>query len=178
MPRQRHGRAIRIRSGRMADLDDLIALEAGLFTVDRLSRRSFVRLLGASSAILLVAECRGGFAGYVLVLIRSGSRVARLYSIGVARSFSGRGIGAALLKAAERAAFRRGADVMRLEVQTGNAVAIRRYERSGYRCTGRAAAYYEDGGDALRYEKRIRPLAANWPHRPSSPLAKGRTRIM
>ena len=36
-----------------------------------------------------------------------------------------------------------------------NQAAIARYRKSGYREFGRHAAYYEDGGDALRFEKRL-----------------------
>ena len=42
---------------------------------------------------------------------------------------------------------------MRLEVQPGNRAAIARYEKSGYRRTGVLRGYYNDGSDALRYEK-------------------------
>ena len=38
-----------------------------------------------------------------------------------------------------------------------NHAAISRYRKSGYREFGRHAAYYEDGGDALRFEKQLVP---------------------
>jgi len=42
---------------------------------------------------------------------------------------------------------------MRLEVQEHNTRAIARYEKSGYRLFGRQHAYYDNGDDALRFEK-------------------------
>ena len=42
---------------------------------------------------------------------------------------------------------------MRLEVHEHNTRAIGRYEKSGYRLFGRLHRYYDDGGDALRFEK-------------------------
>ena len=63
------------------------------------------------------------------------------------------GIGIALLKGGEQAARKRRTTLMRLEVQSGNRAAIARYEKSGYRRTGRLSGYYNDGSDALRYEK-------------------------
>jgi len=91
-----------------------------------------------------------------VVLFRKGATVARLYSIAVAPPMCGKGVAVALLTAAERAAKRRKCRCMRLEVHQSNKVAIARYRKSGYRQFGRHRSYYEDGGDALRFEK---PLA-------------------
>jgi hypothetical protein len=65
-----------------------------------------------------------------------------------------------LLDAAERAALARGSTRMRLEVHPANHVAISRYRKHGYREFGRHHRYYEDGADALRFEKRLMPDAA------------------
>ncbi len=144
---------VRIRKGRLADIDALLVLEQSVFTVDHLSRRSFRNFLTSPYSVLLVADEGGGISGYVHVLFRPRSRAARLYSIGVAARAAGRGIGIALLKAGEQAARKRRTTLMRLEVQSGNRAAIARYEKSGYRRTGRLSGYYNDGSDALRYEK-------------------------
>jgi ribosomal-protein-alanine N-acetyltransferase len=47
---------------------------------------------------------------------------------------------------------------MRLEVRQDNSAAIRLYERLGYRRFAARQGYYEDGEDAWRYEKKLRPL--------------------
>ena len=88
-----------------------------------------------------------------MVLFRRGAKVARLYSIAVVPQLSGRGVGAMLIDAAESAAAGRHCACMRLEVHQRNVAAIARYRKSGYREFGRHAAYYEDGGAALRFEK-------------------------
>src|SRR5437868_12266160 len=75
---------IRIRPGRLKDLDALIAFEAATFSVDLLSRRSFRHFLTSPQIWLAVAEREGRFVGYALVLFRPNSAKARLYSIGVA----------------------------------------------------------------------------------------------
>jgi ribosomal protein S18 acetylase RimI-like enzyme len=95
----------------------------------------------------------GAIAGYVHILFRPKSKAARLYSIGVAANAAGRGVGIALLQAGEQAARKRRAGIMRLEVQPANLGAIARYEKSGYSRTGVLPGYYNDGSDALRYEK-------------------------
>jgi ribosomal protein S18 acetylase RimI-like enzyme len=151
---------ILVRRGASGDIDDLLDLEAGAFTTDHLSRKSFRRFVCAPNADLLVAERGGVLCGYILVLFRSNSAVARLYSIAVAPRLMGRGLGQTLLAATEAAARSRNCRAVRLEVAVHNAGAIRVYEKAGYCLRGRAACYYEDGGDALRYEKMLVPPAS------------------
>lgn len=145
----------KIRSGHMRDLDALVALENAVFTADILSRRSFRHFLTSPKSSLIVAEDSGKLAGYALVLYPAHSKLARLYSIAVAPHIASRGIGPLLLAAAEAAAARRRRRAMRLEVHEHNTRAIGRYEKSGYRLFGRHRRYYDDGGDALRFEKQL-----------------------
>lgn len=148
-------REIRIRRAFAADLDALVALENASFAVERMSARQWRSHLDSRSAEVLVAVRERRIAGAAVLFFRRGSRVARLYSIAVAASDRGRGIGERLLAAVESGARRRGCRVLRLEVRADNASAQRLYERTGYRRFGLRAAYYEDGHDALRYEKRL-----------------------
>jgi ribosomal protein S18 acetylase RimI-like enzyme len=147
----------KLRPGRLRDIDALVALENAVFTTDTLSRRSFHHFLTSATNSLIVAEDSGKLAGYALVLYPARSKLARLYSIAVAPHITSRGIGPLLLAAAEAAAARRRRRAMRLEVHEHNTRAIGRYEKSGYRLFGRLRRYYDDGGDALRFEK---PLGA------------------
>jgi ribosomal protein S18 acetylase RimI-like enzyme len=146
---------VRLRPGKPADLAALLALESRVFLTDRISGRSYRRFLSSPDADLLVAEQGSDLAGYALVLYRRGSAVARLYSLAVAPELAGRGIGSALLAAAEAAAIRRQCSSLRLEVHPDNPAALSLYRRAGYRQFGRHEAYYEDGSDALRFEKPI-----------------------
>ncbi len=136
-----------------ADLPALLQLEERTFEQDRLSARSFRRLILAASAELLVADGKGALLGYALLLYRQGSGVARLYSLAISSQARGQGLGGGLLEQAEWHAASRGCAVLRLEVRIDNAVAIGLYERRGYRRFGRIASYYADGADAWRYEK-------------------------
>ncbi|HKG00191.1 MAG TPA: ribosomal protein S18-alanine N-acetyltransferase [Xanthobacteraceae bacterium] len=146
-----------VRPARVSDLDALVALENEVFSTDRISRRSFRRFLASRNAALVVAEIDGRLAGYALVLFRSSTGVARLYSIAVAPQVGGRRVGTTLLKAAEDAALERGAARLRLEVREANDAAVGLYRKLGYRQFGRHAHYYEDRGHALRFEKRLSP---------------------
>jgi ribosomal protein S18 acetylase RimI-like enzyme len=153
---------VRVRAATPADLDALDALEQRVFATDRISRRSLRRFLASPTAAVLVADThhdgQPAFAGTAIVLFRPRSLAARLYSIAVAPHLGGRGVGVMLLAAAEDAAIARGALAIRLEVHTTNHAAISRYRKSGYREFGRLRHYYEDGGDALRFEKRLTPV--------------------
>jgi ribosomal protein S18 acetylase RimI-like enzyme len=154
-PAARPSPKLKVRRGRRRDLDALLALERAVFTMDVLSRRSFRRFLAARGASVIVAEEAGKLAGYVLVLYPARSKHARLYSIAVAPHVGRRGVGPLLLAASETAARRRGRRTMRLEVHEHNGRAIARYEKSGYRLFGRHRHYYDDRGDALRFEKTL-----------------------
>ena len=80
-----------------ADLPALEQLENAAFSSDRISRRSWGRLLLSRSARVLV--CRSGHAldGACVVLRREGSSVARLYSIAVAPAMQRAGVASGLL---------------------------------------------------------------------------------
>jgi ribosomal protein S18 acetylase RimI-like enzyme len=147
--------AIRIRPAEPGDLDALIDLEHRVFASDRLSRRSLRHFLQSRTAQVIVADDGGRLAGAAVVLFRPASSVGRLYSIAVAPDRAGRGIGTMLLAAVDEAALARDCTAIRLEVHTTNDAAISRYRKSGYREFGRYAQYYDDGGDALRFEKRL-----------------------
>src|SRR5215468_7172471 len=146
---------VRVRKAERADLDALIELEHRVFATDRLSRRSLQRFLSSPTAEVIVAEQGARLAGSAIVLFRPRSLIARLYSLAVAPQMGGRGIAPMLLAAAEAAALARGCRALRLEVHVTNHAAIARYRKSGYREFGRLRKYYEDGGDALRFEKRL-----------------------
>lgn len=149
--------AIHVRKAERADLDALIELEHRVFATDRLSRRSLRRFMQSQTAEVIVAEHGHRLAGTAIVLFRPRSPVARLYSIAVGPQMGGRGVGPMLLAAAEAAAVARGCRAIRLEVHVTNHAAISRYRKSGYREFGRIRGYYDDGGDALRFEKRLVP---------------------
>ena len=156
---------IRIRRAAAADLAALIDLENRVFTSDRLSARQMRHHLGNPRAAVLVATRSGALAGVAVVFFHASHRIARLYSIAVAADARGLGIGEVLLAAAERLARARGASAMRLEVRTDNAAAHRLYERRGYRHFDMRRGYYEDGRDALRYEKVFAPIRTRSPQR-------------
>lgn len=148
--------ALRIRAATPHDIDALSAIEAAVFTTDRISRRSFRALIARPTASTLVAELDGAVVGYAMILFRAGTGMARLYSLAVAPERGGQGLGSKLLQAAEDAAKRHDRMLLRLEVREDNHGAVALYRKAGYRPIGRIADYYEDAMAALRFEKVLR----------------------
>ncbi len=146
---------VRIRRARRGDLAALVELENGAFSSDRMSVRQLRHHLGNPLAEILVAAHGGAILGAAVLFFRRQHRIARLYSVAIAARARGIGLGAALLAAAERAAKKRGSTALRLEVRKDNAAAQSLYERRGYHRFGAKRAYYEDGHDALRYERAL-----------------------
>ncbi|WP_445145343.1 GNAT family N-acetyltransferase [Dyella sp. Tek66A03] len=148
--------AVRVRRAELSDLDDLVALEETSFATDRLSRAQYRRHLDSETAQVLVASANHRrFLGTAVVFFRKGTQVARLYSIATSTTARGKGVGSALLDAAEHAAKRRRCHALRLEVRADNDAAVRLYERLGYQRIGHYERYYGDGADAWRYEKKL-----------------------
>ena len=148
--------APRIRPAVISDIDALDAIEKAVFPTDRISRRSFRTLIDRPTAETLVVEADGEVRGYAMILFRAGAALARLYSLAVVPGHAGKGLGKALLAAAEAAAMEHDRILLRLEVREDNAGAIALYKGAGYRRIGRHDDYYEDGMAALRFEKLLR----------------------
>ncbi len=157
---------IDVRPVQLADLDALEALEKRTFDTDRLSRRSFRRWISGEHRAFKVATVDGVLAGYILIILHRGTRLARLYSIAVDSQMRGRGLGRKLIEAGEKAARKAGRIDMRLEVRKDNDAAIQLYEQLGYHRFGEYEDYYEDHQDAFRYQKRILQFDASHWQRP------------
>lgn len=149
------------------DVEALTAIEMSAFDHDRLNRRSFKRWIQAPHGILILAELEGVAVGYGLVWCHKGTRLARLYSLGVRPDMRGRGIAVELLNRLEEAAASRGHLYMRLEVAEHNTPAIRLYEARGYRVFGEYSDYYDDHSDALRMQKLIQQVSTTTLARPT-----------
>ncbi|MDZ7628857.1 MAG: N-acetyltransferase [Parvularculaceae bacterium] len=151
----RKSKTVAIRAARLTDVPSIEAIEARSFDADRFSRATLKRLIRARTAAVLVAAVEKRAVGYVAVLFRKGTRVARLYSLAVEPEARGQGVAPALIDAASRTARRRGADRLRLEVRASNTKALSLYERSGFTFLERSPGYYHDGEDAIRRQKRL-----------------------
>lgn len=139
-----------IRRATLDDVAALVGIEDASFPGNRLDRRRFRYLLTKAHGALLVDADNDTLRGYVLLLFRADSTIARLYSIATHPGHQGRGVASALVDAAERQASTHGYTCLRLEIRADNAASLALFRARGYREFGRHAAYYHDGMDALR----------------------------
>ncbi len=110
-------------------------LFAGELELDPASRHWLVACLGPKVV---------GFGGVMF-----GVDEAHMMNLGVARVWSGRGIGLALCLALLAEARRRQTPELTLEVRVSNAAAIALYHKLGFSSGGVRPGYYPDGEDAL-----------------------------
>ncbi len=157
LPQERSPPKPMIRPATIDDLEEILRLERACFERDRFPRRNLRHLLTRGHAFTLVDGEGGRLRGYVLVLLRRGTSLARLYSIAVDPGVRGEGVATALVQAAETAALARDCVVMRLEIRGDNEASQALFRGLGYRRFGVYPEYYEDAVDALRFEKHLAP---------------------
>ncbi|HEY7932214.1 MAG TPA: ribosomal protein S18-alanine N-acetyltransferase [Solirubrobacteraceae bacterium] len=137
---------IEIRWLTYQDLPDVIAVERRAFPTPW-SLAMFVLELSKPAGICLAALQDGSLVGY-LVCSRY-ETVWHVMNIAVAPEYRRQGVASALLAQLYE---RTGDDRARftLEVRCSNSVAIKLYEREGFRAAGMRRRYYQDNGeDAL-----------------------------
>lgn len=132
------------------DLTNLVALEAETFDYSQLGRQSFRRLMNSPSAHLFVLEKDQQLLGYSLLLTRKGSKVWRLYSLAVAATARGTGVGRKLLEHALALAKNSGAAALSLEVKVDNNAAIELYRRYDFEVVDLLPDYYPGHADGYR----------------------------
>ena len=133
----------------------MLALEE-LFPSDRLTRRALQRFLRVPNAHLWVAVSASQLVGSLVLLLRENAHHGRIYSVVVAPTARGQGLGERLVATAERATKAAGRQSLRLEVRADNAPARALYAKRGYVERAALPGYYEDGADGWRLEKPLR----------------------
>lgn len=143
-----------LRPLRLTDIRAVYSLEREIFPKDAYTYPDLVVLLLTPGMVNLKAVDGGGsFLGFVAVAdVWLPLRPAWIITLGVAQSVQNRGIGGALLSAAES---RLRAGRVRLTVRKSNVSAIHLYEKSGYRLDHVEYRYYTDGEDGLVMEKTL-----------------------
>jgi ribosomal protein S18 acetylase RimI-like enzyme len=145
-----------LRAATLDDLSALVELESRCFEVARLGRQQFRWMMLEANACLIVAEGDGhSLLGYVLVLFRQGSTLARLHSVATDPRARGNGIGQRLLEMAEASAREHDCAYQRLEVCPDDRDAVALFERNGYDHLELLSDFFPDHREALRMEKRV-----------------------
>ena len=141
-----------IRPMRWWDIEQVQALEAQLFPVDRWSTEQFWSELAQPTRRYVVA-CDGDLiAGYAGVFVLAPD--ADVQTIAVAPSAQGSGLGARLLEQLMRIAGDADCQQLMLEVRSDNAAAIALYDRFGFERISTRTDYYAPSVDALIMRKR------------------------
>jgi [ribosomal protein S18]-alanine N-acetyltransferase len=149
-----------LRSYRPTDLDGMFCLDEACFEESfRFDRESMREFAEEKNAIVWVAEEVGGeMVGFVIVHVEhiATGRRAYVVTLDVAAECRQRGLGGRLMREAEACAAAAGARWMQLHVFTGNAAAIRFYERLGYQRLRVQRRFYGAAGlDAFVYGKEL-----------------------
>lgn len=142
-----------IRQAKLKDIDRLLEIEQDCFRTDQLSRRNFRYLLTKANAQTIVDEVNGAIRGYAMLLFRRGTATARLYSFATAAEFRRQGVGIKLLTTVEEKVKACHCFLLRLETQSDNLPMQQLVKNHGYQELDVVAHFYQDGTDAIRFEK-------------------------
>ena len=131
-----------IRRAHDDDLDLLVALERACLP-DAWRKKTLQGVLMEARYLVLLVEDVGYIIGW------SASGAAEIERVGVLPASRGQGLGAALVREMVTAFAHRGAREVWLEVRESNVAARALYEACEFEESGRRAAYYDDGEDAI-----------------------------
>jgi len=134
------------------DLGALRRIEKECFPLDAWPLFDLIAVLTFNSVVRLKAVVNDNVVGFIAGEQRFGEKIGWIATIGVLPEYQRHGIAAALLGECET---RLDVKHIRLSVRAGNSPAKKLYEVSGYRRIGQWSGYYQDGSDAVVYEKRL-----------------------
>lgn len=146
---------MRIRNYRPSDLQTLFEIDQACFppgiAYPKNELRNFIAQRGSRT---WVAEAGKETIGF-LIACRESEESAHVVTIDVVESSRRKGVGAALMDAAEGWAGKMRVEFLYLETAEDNLVAQRFYQARGYFKVERVEGYYADGGAAWVMAKRL-----------------------
>lgn len=149
---------IRIRTANDRDVDEMYRLEQMCFDIEAFSTHQLQYLINTKTAISLVAEIDGSFAGFIIGLTnrnRSG-KYGRVYTLDVDDRFRRMGIATVLMDRLMEGMSKSGCTRCFLEVKLDNERAIPLYEKMGFEKCHIVFHYYAPGVHALKMKKPLR----------------------
>jgi ribosomal-protein-alanine N-acetyltransferase len=154
---------ISLRDYRATDLEAMFQLDEACFAEEfRFDRESMREFAEERNAVVRVAQkgC-GEIVGFVIVHVEYVATGWRAYvvTLDVAAECRQKGLASRLMREVEACATVTGVRWMQLHVSTGNAGAIRFYERLGYKQISLRQGFYGEAGlDAFVYGKELAAL--------------------
>ena len=134
----------------LLDLFAIWRLQHACFRHDSYDLFTLFNMTVSPKMIRLKAVANDQLVGFVAGEINGEESTGWIVTLGAHPRMQGRGIGTALLLAAERAM---NSKRVRLTVRRSNARAVALYERCGYKWVNTYRRYYHDGEDGLVMEK-------------------------
>jgi ribosomal-protein-alanine N-acetyltransferase len=123
----------------VADLDDVVRVEAGIYPFPW-THGNFADSLRSGYSCWVLRDGAGALQAYAIVMLALDE--AHLLNLSVAREFQGSGLGWRTLEWVAQVSRGHGARSMLLEVRPSNPSAIRLYERYGFQRVGERRSYY------------------------------------
>jgi ribosomal protein S18 acetylase RimI-like enzyme len=139
---------MQLRAFRPADLQTLFEIDAACFPPGiSYSLQELAGFISGRGSETWVAEAEGGIAGF-LIAARAPGKMMQIVTIDVRENWRRRGVGAALMDAAEQWGREQGCEGARLQTGEGNRAAQAFYRARGYVKLGEISRYYSDGSTA------------------------------
>ncbi len=157
LTRYNGGVRFRIREFKPADFDTLWRIDQACFDPHlAYSRPEMVFYMSRPGSFTLVAEGESGGAPILgFIVAETGRKSGHIITIDVVAKARRKGVGSALMRAAEERLARAGAVAVALETPVNNEAAIRFYKREGYFVEKTVAGYYSNHIDALVMMKEL-----------------------
>lgn len=147
-----NGARLRVMKAGLWQLWPVYRLQRAAFGVDAWPLIDIFGLLAMSPGTRLGAWFGETFVGFGALVLRERQGVAWLATLAVDEAWQRRGVGTALLQAAEAAS---PFGIIRLTVREDNTTARRLYERHGYVEVRRRPQYYYSGATGIEMEKQL-----------------------
>ena len=146
---------MQVRSFQLSDLPELSQIDKNCFPPGiAYTRKELAEYIQNRFSMTWVAEANGAIVGFVVVN-RQPSSVAHIITIDVIERWRGRGVGAALMEAAEKWVRQAKLDLIRLETAETNVQAQKFYEKRGYKRVEKIERYYSRNLAAWVMEKQL-----------------------
>ena len=143
---------IKVRIALASDLEDIYELDVATFAMPWSKEALNYDILENDNAFVIVAECKGEFAGYADIWTVLDE--ADLNSIAVSTALRRKGIGEELIRAMLELLENNGMMTINLEVRVSNIPAIALYKKYGFKECGVRPEYYLDNGEDALIMKR------------------------
>jgi [ribosomal protein S18]-alanine N-acetyltransferase len=144
-----------LRKANINDIAQIVKIENSSFVSDAFTKKQFRYLILSENSFFQVAVVDQMIVGYMILLKRKNSKTLRIYSIAIDLKFRNLNIGSILLEKAIDIAGSLQCSHLRLEVNENNAAAVQFYVKHLFTFCGSIDNYYNDGGKALKMEKKI-----------------------